>query len=361
MDELRFHLDGVVRSKSEYVDFDGPLELILQLLSRNRVEIQDIRISALLEQYLDYLAEMRRMDLEIASEFVAMASHLTYIKAKTVLAGTEPVEELDELKNSLEELRRRREYERAKHMADLLAPMAARGEGLFTKQPEPLGQEKGVLLLYNNFIGNYLTNDMAAELLRLDGFRVEQAAFYDDMGMAGGEPKENRGGRIGIAYAIRICAEAAKRGATLEETARLARKAAERTVTLGVNVEPEKDRVTFGMGISGEPGFSTLEGTNVHDTAEETVRLLWEDLNPQASDRIFMLVNRLRLTSYSDSFVMAECLYESLSRRTDNARMSVGGYMQVTDSYGYTVTLLRADEELASYLTGTCTGDGFII
>ena len=143
MDELRFHLDGVVRSKSEYVDFDGPLELILQLLSRNRVEIQDIRISSLLEQYLDYLAEMRRMDLEIASEFVAMASHLTYIKAKTVLAGTEPVEELDELKNSLEELRRRREYERAKHMADLLAPMAARGEGLFVKQPEPLGKEKG--------------------------------------------------------------------------------------------------------------------------------------------------------------------------------------------------------------------------
>ena len=143
MDELRFHLDGVVRSKSEYVDFDGPLELILQLLSRNRVEIQDIRISALLEQYLDYLAEMRRMDLEIASEFVAMASYLTYIKAKTVLAGTEPVEELDELKNSLEELRRRREYERAKHMADLLAPMAARGEGLFVKQPEPLGKEKG--------------------------------------------------------------------------------------------------------------------------------------------------------------------------------------------------------------------------
>ncbi len=143
MDELRFHLDGVVRSKSEYVDFDGPLELILQLLSRNRVEIQDIRISSLLEQYLDYLAEMRRMDLEIASEFVAMASHLTYIKAKTVLAGTEPVEELDELKNSLEELRRRREYERCKHMADRLAPMAARGEGLFVKQPEPLGKEKG--------------------------------------------------------------------------------------------------------------------------------------------------------------------------------------------------------------------------
>ena len=143
MDELRFHLDGVVRSKSEYVDFDGPLELILQLLSRNRVEIQDIRISLLLEQYLDYLAEMRRMDLEIASEFLVMASHLAYIKAKTVLAGTEPVEELDELKNSLEELRRRREYERAKHMADLLAPMAARGEGLYVKQPEPLGKEKG--------------------------------------------------------------------------------------------------------------------------------------------------------------------------------------------------------------------------
>ncbi|MBO7738832.1 MAG: segregation/condensation protein A [Oscillospiraceae bacterium] len=143
MDELKFHLDGVVKTKNEYTDFDGPLELILQLLSKNKIEIKDIRIALILEQYLDYLEQMKKLDLEIASEFVEMASHLMYIKAKTVLAGAEPVEEMDELKNSLEELQRRREYERIKLMADKLAKLADRGVGIYVKNPEPLGKEKG--------------------------------------------------------------------------------------------------------------------------------------------------------------------------------------------------------------------------
>ncbi len=143
MDELKFHLDSVVKTKNEYTDFDGPLELILQLLSKNKIEIKDIRIALILEQYLEYLEQMKTLDLEIASEFVEMASHLMYIKAKTVLAGAEPVEEMDELKNSLEELQRRREYERIKLMADKLAKLAGRGEGIYTKNPEPLGKEKG--------------------------------------------------------------------------------------------------------------------------------------------------------------------------------------------------------------------------
>ena len=42
MDEQKFHLDGVVKTKNEYTDFDGPLELILQLLSKNKIEIKDI-------------------------------------------------------------------------------------------------------------------------------------------------------------------------------------------------------------------------------------------------------------------------------------------------------------------------------
>ena len=60
MEQLTFHLDSVVKQKGSLTDFDGPLSLILQLLSRNRVEIQDIRISEITDQYLEYLAEMVR-------------------------------------------------------------------------------------------------------------------------------------------------------------------------------------------------------------------------------------------------------------------------------------------------------------
>ena len=63
MEQLTFHLDSVVKQKGSLADFDGPLSLILQLLSRNRVEIQDIHISEITDQYLEYLAEMERVDL----------------------------------------------------------------------------------------------------------------------------------------------------------------------------------------------------------------------------------------------------------------------------------------------------------
>ena len=82
-------------------DFEGPLNLILMLLSKNKIEIRDIKISDILDQYLDYLAQMESMDLEIASEFIQMASHLLYIKTKTLLSTEDEVSELEMLIASL--------------------------------------------------------------------------------------------------------------------------------------------------------------------------------------------------------------------------------------------------------------------
>lgn len=110
MENPTFHLEGIVKDKNELQDFSGPLSLILMLLSKNKIEIRDIKISEILDQYLEYLAEMERMDLEIASEFVQMASHLLFIKTRTLLAGDEEVSELEELMTSLEQLKCRDIY-----------------------------------------------------------------------------------------------------------------------------------------------------------------------------------------------------------------------------------------------------------
>ena len=94
MENPSFYLEGVVREKNELQDFEGPLSLILMLLSKNKIEIRDIKISDILDQYLEYLDQMQKLDLEIASEFVQMASHLLYIKTKTLLTQEEEVSEL---------------------------------------------------------------------------------------------------------------------------------------------------------------------------------------------------------------------------------------------------------------------------
>ncbi len=142
MEEPQYRLSGVVRTRSdEMEDFEGPLDVIFLLLSKNKIEIQDVSITAILEQYLAYLEARKRMDMEIASEFITMASHLMLIKTKMLLSAAEQAEaesELDLLRQSLIERQRREAMEQIRSAIAVLEPRNEIGRCLFTKQPEPL-------------------------------------------------------------------------------------------------------------------------------------------------------------------------------------------------------------------------------
>ena len=141
MDEPRYHLGSIVHAKGETLeDFDGPLDVILLLLSKNKIGIQDIQISAILEQYLAYLDEMKRMDMEIASEFIAMASYLMYIKTRMLLSKAEQEEaqsEMDKLVESLQKRQRQDAYQQIQKAAKVLSALIFFCFCLFTKGPEP--------------------------------------------------------------------------------------------------------------------------------------------------------------------------------------------------------------------------------
>lgn len=144
MEEPKYHLTGVVHTKSEPEDFDGPLDVILLLLSKNKIEIQDVSITSILEQYLAYLDEMKRMDMEIASEFIAMASRLMYIKTKMLLSLRDQEEaqsEMDSLIRSLEARQREEAYNQIRLACGFLDDRSEIGRGLFCKQPEPIRRD----------------------------------------------------------------------------------------------------------------------------------------------------------------------------------------------------------------------------
>lgn len=145
MNEPTYHLSHVVKSKNaEPEDFSGPLDVILLLLSKNKIEIRDIQISVILEQYLAYLDEMKRMDLEIASEFITMASHLVLIKTKMLLSEAEKQEGLSEMElliQSLEQRQRQEIMEKLRAPAAYLEGRNDIGRNYFTKNPEPLRRD----------------------------------------------------------------------------------------------------------------------------------------------------------------------------------------------------------------------------
>ena len=145
MGEPQYRLEGIVRTRSEVMeDFEGPLDVIFLLLSKNKIEIEDVSITAILEQYLAYLEEMKRLDMEIASEFITMASHLMLIKTKMLLSAAEAAEaqsELDILRQSLIERQRKEALEQIRMAISVLEPRNDIGRCIFTKEPEPLRRD----------------------------------------------------------------------------------------------------------------------------------------------------------------------------------------------------------------------------
>ena len=146
MENPVFKLEKVVRSRSEeeMQDFEGPLDLILFLLGRNKMEIQDISIALICDQYVSWLDRRQRMDLEVASEFVAMASYLVYLKTRMLLSieDEEAKDEMDALIQSLEERRRSESYGKMKSLAARLAPRGEFGRNIVTRNPEPVKRGK---------------------------------------------------------------------------------------------------------------------------------------------------------------------------------------------------------------------------
>lgn len=146
MDNPVFKLEGVVheRSAEALQDFEGPLDLILFLLSKNKIEIQDIPIALILDQYLAYLEQRKQLDLEVASEFITMAAHLMYIKTRMLLSleDEQAQSEMDELIASLKERQQKDTYLRIKTLTETLGPMGEFGRSIMTRQPEPMQRGK---------------------------------------------------------------------------------------------------------------------------------------------------------------------------------------------------------------------------
>ena len=139
MEDPNFYLEGVLHEKDELKDFEGPLSLILLLLQKNKIEIRDISISVILDQYLAWLDKMQEMDLEVTSEFVRMAAYLLYIKTKMLLTSDEEeISELEALMESLEQLKCKDALAAARQIAPALGEAYKRGALLFSRQPEPL-------------------------------------------------------------------------------------------------------------------------------------------------------------------------------------------------------------------------------
>ena len=119
-------------------DFEGPLDLLLHLIKKSKMEIFDVEISEITNQYLKYIEEMNEMNLDIASEYLVMAAELIEIKSRKLLPSKDEDEEVEE-ENPEEELKRRLlEYKKYKESTEVFRNLEENRSSYYTKAPELL-------------------------------------------------------------------------------------------------------------------------------------------------------------------------------------------------------------------------------
>ena len=128
MKEVQFHLEV----------FEGPLDLLLFLISKNKVEITDIPIAEICGQYLDYIRQMQEFDLDVAADFIAMAAQLMYIKSRMLLPTYEDEAGEDPRADLVQALL---EYQRFKEAGVVLSGREELGRDLYVRAQEHLERD----------------------------------------------------------------------------------------------------------------------------------------------------------------------------------------------------------------------------
>ncbi len=222
----------------------------------------------------------------------------------------------------------------------------------------------GVLLCYGNYAGDVLNFDRAQERLRAEGIPCRTVVVTDDISSATAAERSRRRGIAGGLFVFKAAAYAAERGLSLDETWEFARRANERTRTLGVAfsgctlpgaAEPlftmTKGRMSVGMGIHGEPGISESDVPTADAVAEMLVASLVDErpgaMDGTSEERVAVILNGLGSVKYEELFV----LFRSVSRLLRAAGLEVvepevGEFFTSFEMAGASLTVAWLDELL---------------
>lgn len=219
---------------------------------------------------------------------------------------------------------------------------------------------KGVLFLCNHFMGDYLNNDMALELLEHEGIHARACYVSDDICSCIGEAKEARGALHGIAQLAKLASAAAAQGMSLERVYHLAEKGNERlrSITMKVNEEGE---LRIGPGFSGEPPVETVRFESADQLVSLALDRLLAELGVYGTDPVYLCISRLRKMCFTEGFVVLHAAVRYLREKgIAVCGSSVGTYFDVFDSNGCMISLLSVDEEMEACL-GSVSGYDFTV
>lgn len=223
---------------------------------------------------------------------------------------------------------------------------------------------KGVLFLYGNYAGDNMNFDIAAELLEEEGIDVRTVRVNDDVAAAPPERAHDRRGIAGDIYAIKVAGGAADELDCLDEVERIALKAVGNLRSMGVAVAagsiPETGKLTFeladdeieiGMGAHGEAGISKQKLAPADEVADQIMDKILSDMPLAEGEEIALMINNLGATTMMEMLIVNRRVRQILADRGVTVhRTDVGTWLTVQEMAGFSITVMKLDDELKHYL-----------
>ena len=227
---------------------------------------------------------------------------------------------------------------------------------------------KGVLLVIKNYTGDVMNFEMAADMARDDGIEVEQVVTADDVAVENSTWTTGRRGIAGTIFVHKIAGACAEAGGNLAEVKRVAGKVIDNVRSMGMAIEActvpaagkpsfdlAEDEVEIGIGIHGEPGVSRERAASADSIVDILLsRILAEGIY-HSGDEVAVIVNGMGGTPIMELFVANRHLNKALRDRGISVyRTMVGNYMTSLDMSGFSISLLKLDDELKALLDAPC-------
>ncbi len=220
---------------------------------------------------------------------------------------------------------------------------------------------KGIILIYGNYMGDILNFDMAQEMARDAGTRVETVRVWDDIASAPPDHKEERRGTSADVFVIKIAGAASELGWTFDQVLQVTQKARDKCRSIGVSLssctlpavgkpifELEEGKMVLGMGVHGELGIEKMDLLSADETAEVMFgRIMADDLSLSAGDEIALIVNGYGATTMMELYIMNRKLHQLCAERGISIHGSIVGNLCTSQEMsGCSITVMKLDEEL---------------
>jgi dihydroxyacetone kinase-like protein len=223
---------------------------------------------------------------------------------------------------------------------------------------------KGVLLVIKNYTGDVLNFEMAGEMAEAEGIQVDKVIVDDDVAVENSTWTTGRRGIAGTIFVHKIAGAKAEAGADLLEVKRVAEKVIANVRSMGMALSPctvpaagkpsftlAENEVEIGMGIHGEPGTHREEIRSADAIVEHLMQKILADIPFGKGEEVAVLINGLGATPSMELYIVNRKVAEMLDAKgLKTVKTYVGNYMTSLEMAGFSISLLKLDDELKELL-----------